>query len=735
MEIQDAGRWASLRALRALCGKNRNMTEKEEGVGCRRGIYGAARDEWRMAGGQLRTRWEELLEAVESTDLLSRHEGIQLAVDVLAYPSQIHGSGEPYQLQMICRAVPLSHSRERELVKIWADHETKRRNQFGVRAHSRVTLNARTPVRHCSSRTAYAQRTGYSGGIGSSEASRAESDVDVRSIARARRMETCAGRLGLQKLGQSAEKKTRTHRMTSSPSFTCPRPSLRRSNPTPLHIHIRRARARGRPPQRSGRHGVIADGGGHERGESQETLGEAVLKVGARRDPNRPAARNTLAGAGARQKGTYQHKNGRRALRELERSGRDGGGKRGCSERGPVGFSRICLSEKLHLRGISRYKQLDKQERRVEALGPTSCGCTMKRELGVDRGMGLNRVARRRQRPSNCGCGKWSRIRAGHGNRARHWNESAIVSQANEGKVSLETCSGGAPQGSRSRVNDSRQMVGLEDARKRENVEFELRKGTETFRGVSHLRASRREVVSEARGTASEAIVDGVDEGANLRSQVCNGVSAIARRVPAMLTVVQNLAVHYVLTQALTQVRRPFPGAVGALNSMDARAKRAFQKMPFPGAAGLVISGSLGSRALQAFVASVAASAVQWDKDRHASHRRLGAGPGGGRVVLVRVEDAPRTPPKDTTAGKEEWTRDSKSVGLPPETSIRRIKSLALGKRENEWTSDIYDLAGWRKREYVEMIRENSLSSGNEMSNENEVDPTTEKTGWISTKA
>jgi hypothetical protein len=30
-------------------------------------------------------------------------------------------------------------------------------------------------------------------------------------------------------------------------------------------------------------------------------------------------------------------------------------------------------------------------------------------------------------------------------------------------------------------------MVGLEDARKRENVEFELRKGTETFRGVSHL--------------------------------------------------------------------------------------------------------------------------------------------------------------------------------------------------------------------------------------------------------
>ncbi|KAJ6468176.1 hypothetical protein DFH09DRAFT_1111569 [Mycena vulgaris] len=58
--------------------------------------------------------------------------------------------------------------------------------------------------------------------------------------------------------------------------------------------------------------------------------------------------------------------------------------------------------------------------------------------------------------------------------RARHWNELAIVSRANEGKVSLETCSGGAPQGSRSRVNDSRQMVGLEDARKRENVEFEF---------------------------------------------------------------------------------------------------------------------------------------------------------------------------------------------------------------------------------------------------------------------
>ncbi|KAJ7933359.1 hypothetical protein B0H13DRAFT_1856131 [Mycena leptocephala] len=56
---RDAGGWASLRALRALCGKIRNMTEPEEGVGCRRGIYGAARREWRMAGGQLRTGWEE----------------------------------------------------------------------------------------------------------------------------------------------------------------------------------------------------------------------------------------------------------------------------------------------------------------------------------------------------------------------------------------------------------------------------------------------------------------------------------------------------------------------------------------------------------------------------------------------------------------------------------------------------------------------------------------------------
>lgn len=60
MGIQDAGGWASLRALRALCGKIRNMTEPEEGVGCRRGIYGAARGEWRMAGGQLRTGWEEV---------------------------------------------------------------------------------------------------------------------------------------------------------------------------------------------------------------------------------------------------------------------------------------------------------------------------------------------------------------------------------------------------------------------------------------------------------------------------------------------------------------------------------------------------------------------------------------------------------------------------------------------------------------------------------------------------
>ncbi|KAJ7710968.1 hypothetical protein B0H17DRAFT_1124043 [Mycena rosella] len=93
-----------------------------------------------------------------------------------------------------------------------------------------------------------------------------------------------------------------------------------------LHIHIRRARARGRPPQRLGRHGVIADGGGHERGESQETS----------------ARGGTAAGSGGLASGTVRT--------------------------GPCRFCSDLPVRGTSFEGISRYKQLDEQERRVEGF-------------------------------------------------------------------------------------------------------------------------------------------------------------------------------------------------------------------------------------------------------------------------------------------------------------------------------------------------------------------------------
>ncbi|KAJ6523220.1 hypothetical protein DFH09DRAFT_1096724 [Mycena vulgaris] len=86
-----------------------------------------------------------------------------------------------------------------------------------------------------------------------------------------------------------------------------------------LHIHIRRARARGRPPQRLWRHGVIADGGGHERDESQKTAqgrderGRTSTKTGGARCENWSALKRvqsarggTAAGSGGVASGTVR---------------------------------------------------------------------------------------------------------------------------------------------------------------------------------------------------------------------------------------------------------------------------------------------------------------------------------------------------------------------------------------------------------------------------------------------